>query len=81
MVPAGVTSGQGETDFYNREHKTDAAGIRKIHERVANEERRKVQLQKNRERRVLNRLQNDLAREIGEAPRVFSVKRVNLVVL
>jgi len=78
MVPAGVTSGQGEVDFYNnREHKTDAAGIRRIHERVANEERRKVQLQKNRERRVLDRLQNDLAREIGEAPRVFSVKRVN----
>merc|ERR1711879_588957 len=77
MVPAGLVSGTGEADFYNKEHTTDGAGLRKIHDRIASEERRKVQLQQNRERRVLDRLQQDLAREIGQPPRIFSVKKLN----
>merc|ERR1712110_240811 len=78
MIPAGLGSGAGEADFYNKEHKTDAAGLRKIHDKIASEERRKVQLQQNRERRILDRLQNDLAREIGQPPRIFSVKKLDV---
>ena len=39
--------------------------MRDTHEKVAAQERAKVRLDQARETRILNRLQNDLAREIG----------------
>lgn len=41
--------------------------MRQVHEKTAAQERAKIRLDQAREKRILTRLQNDLAREIGSA--------------
>lgn len=45
----------------------NAKNMRKVHDKLSQEERQKVRLQQAREKRVLNRLQEDLKREVGNS--------------
>ena len=54
-----------EEKLYSAEFDT-AKNMRKIHDKLSQEERGKVKLQQAREHKVLTRLQNDLKRELGD---------------
>ena len=69
MKPAGMASGRfmsQEEKLYHAEY-NNADKVRRTHDKLSQQERAKVRLQQAREKRVLNRLQADLAREIGNS--------------